>query len=324
MNKKVNIFLADDLHLAGINLLKKHFTIISLKGLDNGSLLKKAATYSSANMSTSVLVIRSVRNIGKTELNYIKSNTDISLICTVSAGFDNLDIQYARKLGIKCMNVAGANSTAAAEFTWAMLLSITKRLFRADAMMKSGEYDYNTFTNSELNGKTIGIIGVGNIGSKVAKIAMAFGMKILGNDINSSLKNKYLHIKFVSLTKLLSSSDIVTIHTPLDDSTKYLINRNNIKLMQKHSVLINCSRGGTVEETALIAALKKGNISYAGIDVFEREPAFNKTFAKLSNVILAPHLAGKTLESKERMARIAAEKIINFYKKSGNRAKLIN
>ena len=126
------------------------------------------------------------------------------------------------------------------------------------------------------------------------------------------------------MNKILSLSDIVTIHTPLDNSTKYLLNNTNIKLMQKYSVLINCSRGGTVDEKALITALKRGRISYAGVDVFEKEPAFNKTFAKLTNVILSPHLAGKTVESKERMARVAAEKIINFYKKSGKRAKLIN
>lgn len=324
MNKKVNIFLADDLHQTGINLLKKHFNVVSLKGLNNNSLFKKVSTYRAKNGRSSVLILRSVRNIGKTELEIIKKDTDISLICTISAGFDNVDIKYARKIGINVMNVAGANSTSAAEFTWALILAINKRLLRADVMMKSGIYDYNKFTNSEVAGKTIGIIGVGNIGSKVAKLARAFGMKILGNDIKPSLKNRYSYVKFISLNNLLSSSDYVTIHTPLDYSTKYLINKSNIKLMQKHSVLINCSRGGTVEESALIAALKKGNITYAGIDVFEKEPAFNKDFTKLNNVILTPHLAGKTVESKERMARAAAEKIINFYKKSGNKAKLIN
>lgn len=324
MNKKVKIFLADDLHPAGINLLKKHFTIISLIGLDNDTLLKKITAKANTASESSALVIRSVRNIGRSELTFIKKQTNVGLICTVSAGFDNLDIEYAKKLGIKCMNVAGANSTSAAEFTWAMIFAITKRLIKADSMMKQGVYDYSKFANTELKDKTIGIIGVGNIGSKVAGIARAFGMNVLGNDIKPSLKNRYPFVKFASLKKLLSSSDIVTIHTPLDNSTKYLLNNTNIKLMQKHSVLINCSRGGTVDEKALITALKRGRISYAGVDVFEKEPAFNKTFAKLSNVILSPHLAGKTVESKERMARVAAEKIINFYKKSGKRAKLIN
>jgi len=324
MNKKVKIFLADDLHPAGINLLKKHFTIISLKGLDNDTLLKKISTYGNASDNTGALVVRSVRNLGKKELSYIKDSTNVGLICTVSAGFDNLDILQAKKFGIKLMNVAGANSTSAAEFTWAMILAITKRLIKADSMMKKGVFNYSKFGNTELEGKTLGIIGVGNIGSKVAKIAKAFGMKILGNDIKPSLKNKYPFIKFVSLNKLLSMSDVVTIHTPLDSSTKDLLNNTNINLMQKHSSLINCSRGGTVDERALIAALKNGRISYAGVDVFQQEPAFNKALAKLSNIILSPHLAGKTVESKERMALVAAEKIINFYKKSGKRAKLIN
>jgi len=324
MNKKVKIFLADELHPAGIYLLKKHFKIISLKGLDNKSLFKKASIFQTENSRTSVLIIRSVRNMGKSELNYIKKNTDISLVCTVSAGFDNIDIKHAGKLGINILNVAGANSTSAAEFAWAMILAITKRVIKADSMMKEGVFDYSEFSNSELAGKTIGIIGVGNIGSKVAKIAKAFGMKIVGNDIKPSLKNKYRFIMFVSLNKLLSVSDVVTIHTPLDSSTKNLLNNANIKLMQKHSTLINCSRGGTVDESALIAALKSGRISYAGVDVFQHEPAFNIALTKLSNIILSPHLAGKTVESKERMALVAAEKIINFYEKSGKRAKLIN
>lgn len=324
MNKKVNIFLADELHPAGIDLLKKHFAVNSCPGMTNPSLLKTIALHSNDDSVKQALIIRSVRNIGKTELEFIQKRTNISLICTVSAGFDNLDVFRAAKLGINVMNVAGANSTSAAEFTWALILAITKRLHKADSMMKSGVFNYSGFSNTELKGKTIGIIGVGNIGSKVARIAKTFGMKILGNDIKPVLKKKYPYVKFVSLNKLLTYSDVVTIHTPLDDSTKHLINRNNIRLMQKHAVLINCSRGGTADEKALIAALKSGRILYAGIDVFENEPAFNKTLAKMNNVILTPHLAGKTVESKERMALVAAEKIINFYKKSGKRAKLIN
>lgn len=324
MNKKVNIFLADELHPAGIDLLKKHFAVNSCPGMTNPSLLKTIALHSNDDSVKQALIIRSVRNIGKTELEFIQKRTNISLICTVSAGFDNLDVFRAAKLGINVMNVAGANSTSAAEFTWALILAITKRLHKADSMMKSGVFNYYGFSNTELKGKTIGIIGVGNIGSKVARIAKAFGMKILGNDIKPALKKKYPYVKFVSLKKLLTYSDVVTIHTPLDDSTKHLINRNNIRLMQKHAVLINCSRGGTADEKALIAALKSGRISYAGIDVFENEPAFNKTLAKMNNVLLTPHLAGKTVESKERMAVAAAEKIIRFYKKSGKRAKLIN
>lgn len=324
MNKKVNIFLADELHPAGIDLLKKHFAVNSCPGMTNPSLLKTIALHSNDDSVKQALIIRSVRNIGKTELEFIQKRTNISLICTVSAGYDNLDVFRAAKLGINVMNVAGANSTSAAEFTWALILAITKRLHKADSMMKSGVFNYSGFSNTELKGKTIGIIGVGNIGSKVARIAKAFGMKILGNDIKPALKKKYPYVKFVTLNKLLTYSDVVTIHTPLDDSTKHLINRNNIRLMQKHAVLINCSRGGTADEKALIAALKSGRILYAGIDVFENEPAFNKTLAKMNNVILTPHLAGKTVESKERMAVAAAEKIIRFYKKSGKRAKLIN
>lgn len=324
MLKKAQIFLADELHPSGEALLKKRFRVTSVKGLTNDSLLTRICSFSRSGGNDQALIVRSVRNIGKNELNYIKKYTNISLICTVSAGFDNLDIQHAEKLGISVMNVAGANSTSAAEFTWALILAITKRLLEADRSMKAGVFDYGVFSNAELAGKTIGVIGVGNIGSKVAKIARSFEMNVLGNDIKPSLKNRYPFIKFVSLKKLLSVSDIVTIHTPLDSSTRYLINSKNISLMKRNSILINCSRGGTVNEKAMINALRLNKLSYAGIDVFEKEPGVNSSLKKLPNVILTPHLAGKTRESRERMSLIAAEKIINFYTKPGKRAKLIN
>ncbi len=180
--------------------------------------------------------------------------------------------------------------------------------------MKRGIFDNISRINTELYCRTIGIIGVGRIGSLVAKYSRAFGMKVIGNDINPKLKNKYKWIKFVSLNQLLKASDVITIHTPLDDSTYHLINKSNIHQMKSDSIFINCSRGGTVDEMALIKLLQKKKLRYAGLDVFENEPGFNKQFRKLDNVILSPHTAGKTVESKKRMSILAAENIIRQYK----------
>lgn len=325
MSNKVNIYIADYFHPSGISLLQKKYPVFSFPGLTAPELIKKITkTEISANPDYSVLIVRSVRKIDKKFLHKLRNNTKVNLVCTVSAGYDNVDTITAKKNHIDVMNVAGANSTSAAEFTFSLILAAAKKLLKADKLMKSGVFDYSVFSNTELKGKTIGIIGVGRIGSKVAKYARAFNMKILGNDINPLLKQKYRFIEFVSIGNLLRRSDYITIHTPLDNSTRYLINSNNLKFCKPNAVLINCSRGGTVNEKALMKFLNKNKLSYAGIDVFENEPHFEQNFRKLSNVILTPHLAGKTIESKERMAVTAAKKIIKYINNPQKRTALID
>ncbi|MEO8513811.1 MAG: NAD(P)-dependent oxidoreductase [Ignavibacteria bacterium] len=325
MNKNVSIYLADDMHPKGVSLLQQNFNVIDLKGLPNNILLNKIKSIAKNNaFKNSALLIRSVRTLDKSFLKSLSLNTDVKLICTISAGFDNIDLDHCKKYKLDVMNVAGANSTSAAEFTFALILAITKNIIRADKDMKNNIFDYSKFSNAELYGKTIGIIGVGKIGSKVAKLAKAFGMAVLGNDINPEVRKRYSSIRFVSLDKILSSSDIVTIHTPLNKTTYKFINEKKLKLLNAKSILINCSRGGTVDEKALIKLLSKNKLHYAAVDVFEDEPSFNKKFVKLKNVILTPHLAGKTVESKERMGIAAAENVIKYYKKSKSKHKLIN
>ncbi|MBE2228432.1 MAG: hydroxyacid dehydrogenase [Ignavibacteria bacterium] len=325
MKNNVNIYLADELHPAGIDLLKKNFNVFSLLSLTNPFLLKQLRDLSPKNGSSKdALIVRSVRTINRDFLEKAAKSTNINLICTVSAGFDNLDTIAAAECGIDVMNVAGANSTSAAEFTIGLILAAAKNLIPANNEMHRGTFDYSKYSNTELFGTTLGIIGVGRIGSKVAKLAKAFGMNILGNDINSKLKNKYPFVKFVSLDKILSLSDILTLHTPLDDSTHYIINKRNIALMKKEAILINTSRGGVIEEAALISSMKSNKLRYACVDVFENEPGFNKKLLKYKNLIITPHLAGKTAESKLRMGTEAAKKVIEYFSKTRRSHKLID
>lgn len=325
MNKNVNIYLADDIHSKGINLLQKKFNVINLRGFTNTILLNKIKSLSNIfTDKNSALIIRSIRKLDKHFLKSLSAYTDVKLICTVSSGFDNIDLINCKNFQLDVLNVAGANSISAAEFTFALIMAVTKNILTADKNMKSSFFDYSKFNNIELYGKTIGIIGVGRIGFKVAKIAKAFGMIVLGNDIDTKVKRKYTSIKFISLNNLIKKSDIITIHTPLNDTTYKLINEKNLSLFPYGSVLINCSRGGTVDENALIKALSKNKLFYAGIDVFENEPFFNKKFTKLKNVILTPHLAGKTVESKQRMGIKAAENVIQYFTKPQSKHKFIN
>lgn len=321
---KINIYVADEIHPDGIKLLKNKFNVVKLTGHNNRRLINLIFAEKTPLKKNSALIIRSARKLDKNSITEIHLKTDIKLICTVSSGFDNIDINECRKRKIDVINVLGGNSISAGEFTLALILASAKNLIIANDDMNKGTFDNTRSMNIELFGKTIGIIGVGRVGSYVARLSHSFGMKILGNDINKKLITKYKRVKFVSLNTLLKSSDIITLHIPLNETTRRLINRNNIKLIAKNSILINCSRGGTIDEAALINALKKNKIRYAGIDVFEKEPDFNKDFLKLKNVILSPHFAGKTVESRKRMAVISAGKIIKYF--SGNRKtlKLVN
>ncbi|MBZ0202043.1 MAG: hypothetical protein K8I03_03400 [Ignavibacteria bacterium] len=324
-NRKVNIFIADDIHSGGINLLKKYFKLIEFKKHSTENLINSISCIQCKDKSKKdCLVLRSTRIIDEAIIKKLSEFTSIRLIVTVSAGFDNIDISECRKNGIDVMNVAGGNSISAAEFTFALILNAAKSILTANDMMKKGKFDSTQFHNFELTGKTIGIVGVGNVGSKVAKLARAFSMKVLGNDINPSLKNKYRFVKFTGLNKLLRNSDIVTVHTPLDDSTQNLINASNIRLINPNAIIINTSRGGTIDEEQLIKRLKLKKIFYAGIDVFKNEPGFNKKFTKLNNVILTPHLAGKSQQSRKRMSLMAAMCILKYYSYRRNSEKLLN
>jgi D-3-phosphoglycerate dehydrogenase len=244
----------------------------------------------------------------------IKSTT-VKLICTASSGFDNIDTSYSIKKGIDVLNVPKGNYVSAAEHTVGLILTIAKNIWQANHDMKKKIYDSTRYQNFELMGKTIGIIGVGRVGSHVAKIARGFNMNILGNDIDRSLPAKYKWIKFVALNKLLRDSSIITVHTPLDDSTRDLLGSKELKMLKKDAILINCARGGIVNEKALIRAIEAEKIYYAGVDVFVNEPDINLKFYKLQNVIMTPHLAGKTNESRIRISMQLAESILTYFKK---------
>ena len=311
--KQYKVFIADAIHPKGIKMLRDSgFKTVECYGLNNlqlFALIRKASVKGNYIIS---LVIRSVRTIDKKDIDYLQT-LHVNLLCTASSGFDNIETAYCRKKRIKVLNVPYGNYVSAAEHTVGMILNILKNISSADRDMKNGVYESLKYMNYELKGKKIGIIGVGKVGSYVAKICKSFGANIIGNDIKISLKNKYKWIIFKKLADLLKVSDIISIHTPLDQSTFNLLNKNRLRLLKPNAVLINCARGGIVNEIELIKLIKNKKIYYAGIDVFENEPVINAEFRSLKNVILTPHLAGKTVESKERISVQLAERIIEYY-----------
>ncbi|NIS61463.1 MAG: phosphoglycerate dehydrogenase [Proteobacteria bacterium] len=211
-------------------------------------------------------------------------------VVQTGAGYDNVMIDECTKRGVYVANAAGINASAVAEHVFAFILCWYKNMISLDGVMKKGEFGVE-FIGSELSGKAIGILGLGNIGREVARIATAFNMTVLG--YHRRAIETELQIEFTDFETLLRSSDIVTLHIPLNDGTRHLIGQRELALMKEDAFLINTSRGAVVDEVALIEALQSGKIGGAGLDVFETEPLpKDSPLRQLNNVILTPHRAG--------------------------------
>lgn len=241
----------------------------------------------------------------------------LKVVANYAVGFDNVDLEEATQRGIVVTNTPSPVITqAVAEHAMALILALAKKITEGDSYIRRGLYhgwDPELCLGLQVKGKTLGIVGLGRIGTSLAQIAKAgLGMNILYTGPNR--KNDFdqqFGARFVSLDELLSESDFVSLHTPLTPETTHLINLDKIELMKKSAYLINTARGGVVDETSLILALKEGLIAGAGLDVFEDEKSVNSEFYVLPNTILTPHIASSTIEAREDMSRMAAENVIS-------------
>jgi len=241
-------------------------------------------------------------------------NPKLKIVSNYAVGFDNIDVAYATSKGIPVTNTPGTLEDAVAEHTFALLFTIAKRIVEADTFTRAGEYknwEPMLFMGTQLKGKTLGIVGLGRIGSLVAEKAVAMGIGVVYTDIkqNPDFETKF-QAKFLSKESLLKMADFVSLHVPLLPSTRHLIGSRELKMMKKTAYLINTSRGPVIDEKALVVALRKKQIAGAAIDVYEFEPKISAGLAKLSNVVLTPHIASATIEARQAMSRIAAENIL--------------
>lgn len=247
-----------------------------------------------------------------------KSGKQLKVIANYAVGYDNIDVVGAKRRGIVVTNTPGVAGESVAEHTFALILACAKRIIERDKYVRSGKFekwDPMGFLTRQIWGQTIGIIGLGRIGTYVGHIAYGgFRMNILYHDILRSEDFEMLtDAKFVSLDKLLKESDVVTLHIPLAPKTLHLIGRRELLLMKRSAILINTARGSVVDEKALIEVLSDGKIAAAGLDVFEHEPSISRELRVLPNVVLTPHVASATLETREAMAKIAAQNIIDVF-----------
>lgn len=240
----------------------------------------------------------------------------LKVIANYAVGFDNIDAKAASARGIVVCNTPGVASESVAEHTFAMILALNKMITQQDQYVRDGKYkkwDPNLFLSHQLWGQTIGIIGLGRIGTFVGQIANGgFRMKILYFDIRRAEDFELLtDAKFESVHEILKKADVVTLHVPLSDKTRHIIGREEFKLMKNSAIFINTARGLIVDEEALVWAIKEKEIAGAGLDVYEHEPDISKELLKMENAIFSPHTASATFETRNEMSRIAAQNIID-------------
>jgi len=235
-----------------------------------------------------------------------------------SVGYNNVDLEEAQKRNICISNTPGTSATAVAEHTVALMLALTTRLVEGDEFMRRGKYkgwDPDLFIGTDMKGKTIGLIGAGQIGTEVAKILhFGFGSNVIYSDVSQNVElEKITGPTRRTTEEVLKDADIVSLHVPLLPSTHHLINKESLATMKKNSFLINTSRGPVVDEKALVYALKNNIIRGAALDVFEFEPKLTKGLTKLPDIILTPHIASARQSARDMMAEIAAKNIISAF-----------
>jgi D-3-phosphoglycerate dehydrogenase len=300
----MKVLVSDNISPKGINILEKAGLKVDFKpGLTPGELKKEIGKYDA-------LVIRSATKVTD---DIVKAADKLKVIGRAGSGLDNVDKIAATKRGIVVMNTPGGNTVTTAEHTVALLLSMARQIPQATASMKQGKWEKKKFTGIELYNKTIGIIGLGNIGSHVAKTAQGMGMNVITYDpYLSEEKAKTLGVRVVDLNKLFKESDFITNHIPLTNETKNLISDANIAKMKKGVRIINASRGGVVDEEALYKALKSGRVASAALDVFEKEPLGDSPLLGLDNFICTPHLGASTADAQENVAVAVANQIVDY------------
>lgn len=233
----------------------------------------------------------------------LESNPNLRIVSNFAVGYNNIDLDAARELGVTVTNTPGVLTEATADLTMALILAITRRIVESDAELRASgrcEWEPLAFLGASLQGKRLGIIGMGRIGSAVAHRARAFGMDIISAGRGDSLD------------ELLTTSDVVSLHVPLSQETHHLIDAAALAKMKRDAYLINTSRGPLVDEDALCDALERGTIRGAGLDVYEHEPRVNPRLLTMRNVVLLPHIGSATEETRNAMARIAATNVLLF------------
>lgn len=298
------VLISDELSPKAIDIFKNRGIQVDFKpGLKAPDLISIIGEYDG-------LAIRSATKVTPEVMAAAKN---LKVVGRAGIGVDNVDVPAATAKGIVVMNTPFGNSVTTAEQTIALLFAVARRIGEADASTKASKWEKSKFMGVELFGKTLGVIGCGNIGAIVIDRALGLKMQVIGYDpFLTEERAKNLGIEKVELDALLSRADFITLHTPLTDKTKYILNKETLAKTKKGVRIINCARGGLVEEAALIEALKSGQVAGAALDVFEVEPAKDNPLFSMENVVVTPHLGASTEEAQENVALQVAEQMSDY------------
>jgi D-3-phosphoglycerate dehydrogenase / 2-oxoglutarate reductase len=240
----------------------------------------------------------------------------LQVISKHGTGIDTIDVAAATERGIAVKAAAGANAAAVAEHTWALVFGCAKSVVTLDQRMRQGHWDKSTHKSVELKGRTLGLVGLGAIGRRVAEVGLALGMHVVASDPYASATGQ--GIVLVDLETLLCSADVVSLHCPLTPANKHMINQQSLSQMKNGAILVNTARGGLIDEAALVAALKSGKLHAAGLDSFEKEPlTAPHLFQDIQNAILSPHIGGVTTEAYIGMGTGAANNVLTVLNNPG-------
>ncbi|MGL5314129.1 MAG: D-2-hydroxyacid dehydrogenase [Peptostreptococcaceae bacterium] len=258
------------------------------------------------------VITRAATNITKEVIDKAYEGKRLKLILRAGVGVDNIAIDYANKKGIKVINTPLASTISVAELTIAQMIVIARFINISNVTMRAGKWEKKYYKGVEINGKTLGIIGLGRIGKEVAKRADALGMKVIYYDILGKMEG-YGRYKFCNMDELLRQSDFITLHTPYNPDRGFLITNNEINKMKDGAYLINYARGGLVKEQDLLEALNKGKISGAALDVFEKEPTPNMELINHPRVSSTPHIGASTKEAQDKIGKEIVNIIVDYF-----------
>ncbi|MBI1883698.1 MAG: phosphoglycerate dehydrogenase [Chlamydiae bacterium] len=304
----MKILISDSLSSKGLDILKAEsdFQVDVKVGLPEEEICKIIKDYDA-------IIVRSQTDVSA---KIIQEGTRLKVIARAGVGVDNVDVEAATKRGIVVMNTPGGNTISTCEHTFSMMMALSRNIPQANVSVKKGEWDRKKFTGVELCGKTLGVVGLGRIGLEVSKRALAFNMKVIAYDpfISTEKIAKY-DIEAVDLDTLYRRADYITVHVPLTRETEKLVSTAAFEKMKKGVRVINCARGGVVDEAALCEFIKSGKVAGAALDVFEEEPPKDCKLLELDRVIATPHLGAATEEAQVNVALEVAHQVIHALKK---------
>lgn len=296
------ILIADPLAEAGLEILRQAgMELVVLAPEERPRMAELVA-------DVDALVVRSMTQV---DADLLDAGRRLKVVGRAGIGVDNVDVVAATERGILVVNAPTANLVSATEHTFALLLALARNVPAAQASMMAGEWNRKQFLGSELHGKTLGVVGLGRIGQGVAGRARAFGMSVMAYDpfLDASAARR-MDIELAELDELIAAADVVTLHTPLTDQTRNLIGAERFAKMKRGALLVNCARGGIVDEEALLAALETGDLGGAALDVFAEEPPTDLRLVNHPRVVTTPHIGAQTREAQERVATETARMLL--------------